>query len=324
MFIAVSYRSWSSIRNLKGRDLLWLVDYKPEELWGILETAKMFKERFYAGERIIPVLQGKVLAMIFQKPSTRTRISFEVAMLQLGGHALYLGWRDLQLGRGETIADTARVLSRYVDGIMARVFAQETIVELAEYADVPVINGLSDLVHPVQAISDMFTIWEKKGRLEGLKLAFVGDGSDNVLHSLLLASTKLGVNIVVASPKELRPDKEILRHAEEAAEFSGSTIEIVEDPYEAVRGADIVYTDVWVSMGQEEERERKIKLLEPYRVTVDLMKHAARDAIFMHCLPAHRGEEVVNEVIDGPWSVVWDQAENRLHVQKAILALLLA
>ncbi len=318
------YRSWSSIRNLKGRDLLWLVDYKPEELWSILDTARVLKERFYAGERVIPILKGRVLAMIFQKPSTRTRISFEVAMLQLGGHALYLGWRDLQLGRGETIADTARVLSRYVDGIMARVFAQETIVELAKYADVPVINGLSDLVHPVQAISDMFTIWEKKQRLEGLKLAFVGDGSDNVLHSLLLASAKLGVNIVVASPKELRPNKDILRYAEESAEYTGSTIEIVEDPYEAVRGADVVYTDVWVSMGQEEERERKIKLLEPYRVTVDLMKHAARDALFMHCLPAHRGEEVVDEVIDGPWSVVWDQAENRLHVQKAILALLLA
>ena len=320
----LEYRSWSSIRSLKGKDLLWLVDYKPEELWSILDTARIFKERFYAGERVIPVLQGKVLAMIFQKPSTRTRISFEVAMLQLGGHALYLGWRDLQLGRGETIADTARVLSRYVDGIMARVFAQETIVELAKHADVPVINGLSDLVHPVQAISDMFTIWEKKGRLQGLKLAFVGDGSDNVLHSLLLASAKLGVNIAVASPKELRPNKEILRVAEEDAEFSGATIEFYEDPYEAVRGADIVYTDVWVSMGQEEEREKKVKMLEPYRVTVDLMKHAARDAIFMHCLPAHRGEEVVNEVIDGPWSVVWDQAENRLHVQKAILALLLA
>ncbi len=324
VIIIMTYRSWSSIRSLKGRDLLWLVDYKPEELWSILDTARMFKERFYAGERVIPVLQGKVLAMIFQKPSTRTRISFEVAMLQLGGHALYLGWRDLQLGRGETIADTARVLSRYVDGIMVRVFAQETIVELAKYADVPVINGLSDLVHPIQAISDMFTIWEKKQRLEGIKLAFVGDGSDNVLHSLLLASVKLGVDIVVASPKELRPNKDILRYAEESAEYTGSTIEIVEDPYEAVRGADVVYTDVWVSMGQEEERERKIKLLEPYRVTVDLMKHAARDALFMHCLPAHRGEEVVDEVIDGPWSVVWDQAENRLHVQKAILALLLA
>ena len=313
----------ASIRSLKGKDLLWLVDYSVEEIWAILETAKMFKQRFYSGERIIPVLNGKVLAMIFQKPSTRTRVSFEVAMYQLGGYAMYLGWNELQLGRGETIADTARVLSRYVDGIMARVYSQNDIVELAKYADVPVINGLSDLVHPVQALSDMFTIWEKKGRLSGLKIAFVGDGSDNVLHSLLLASAKLGVNISIGSPKELRPNKEILKYAEEAAESSGSIIEFYEDPYEAVRGADVVYTDVWVSMGQEKERERKIKLLEPYRVTVDLMRHAKKDALFMHCLPAHRGEEVVDEVIDGPWSVVWDQAENRLHTQKAILALLL-
>ncbi len=313
----------ASIRSLKGKDLLWLVDYTTEEIWAILETTKMFKQRFYFGERIIPVLDGKVLAMIFQKPSTRTRVSFEVAMYQLGGYAMYLGWNELQLGRGETIADTARVLSRYVDGIMARVYSQNDIVELAKYADVPVINGLSDLVHPVQALSDMFTIWEKKGRLSGLKLAFVGDGSDNVLHSLLLASAKLGVNISIGSPKELRPNKEILKYAEEAAESSGSIIEFYEDPYEAVRGADVVYTDVWVSMGQEKERERKVKLLEPYRVTVDLMKHAKKDALFMHCLPAHRGEEVVDEVIDGPWSVVWDQAENRLHTQKAILALLL-
>ncbi len=313
----------ASIRSLKGKDLLWLVDYSVEEIWAILETAKMFKQRFYSGERIIPVLNGKVLAMIFQKPSTRTRVSFEVAMYQLGGYAMYLGWNELQLGRGETIADTARVLSRYVDGIMARVYSQNDIVELAKYADVPVINGLSDLVHPVQALSDMFTIWEKKGRLSGLKIAFVGDGSDNVLHSLLLASAKLGVNISIGSPKELRPNKEILKYAEEAAESSGSIIESYEDPYEAVRGADVVYTDVWVSMGQEKERERKVKLLEPYRVTVDLMRHAKKDALFMHCLPAHRGEEVVDEVIDGPWSVVWDQAENRLHTQKAVLALLL-
>lgn len=321
--MAVGVRSWSSIRNLKGRDLLWLVDYTPEEIWAILDTARMFKERFYSGERVIPVLQGRVLAMIFQKPSTRTRVSFEVAMYQLGGYAMYLGWKELQLGRGETIADTARVLSRYVDGIVARVYAQKDIEELAKYADVPVINGLSDLVHPVQALSDMFTIWEKKGQLSGLKLAFVGDGTDNVLHSLLLASAKLGVSISIGSPKELRPNKEILRHAEEATEHSGAVIEFYEDPYEAVRGADIVYTDVWVSMGQEAERERKVKLLEPYRVTVDLMRHAKKDAIFMHCLPAHRGEEVVDEVIDGTWSVVWDQAENRLHTQKAILALLL-
>ncbi len=308
---------------MKGRDLLWLADYSTEEIWAILETAKTMKERFYSGERVIPVLSGRTLAMIFQKPSTRTRVSFEVAMYQLGGHALYLGWRELQLGRGETIADTARVLSRYVDGIMARVYGQETVEELARYADVPVINGLSDLVHPVQALSDMYTLWEKKHRLEGLKLAYVGDGASNVAHSLILAGSKLGLHIAVASPRAHRPRKEILRLAEEAAEATGAVIEVLEDPLEAVRGADAVYTDVWVSMGQEAEREKKIRELEPYRVTPSLMEHAKRDAVFMHCLPAHRGEEVVDEVIDGRWSIVWDQAENRLHTQKAVLALLL-
>ncbi len=308
---------------MKGRDLLWLADYSTEEIWAILETAKMLKERFYSGERVIPVLSGRTLAMIFQKPSTRTRVSFEVAMYQLGGHALYLGWKELQLGRGETIADTARVLSRYVDGIMARVYGQETLEELARYADVPVINGLSDLVHPVQALSDMYTLWEKKHRLEGLKLAYVGDGASNVAHSLILAGSKLGLHVAVASPKAYRPRDEILKLAEEAAETTGAVIEVLEDPLEAVRGADAVYTDVWVSMGQEAEREKKIRELEPYRVTPSLMEHAKRDAVFMHCLPAHRGEEVVDEVIDGRWSIVWDQAENRLHTQKAVLALLL-
>lgn len=308
---------------MKGRDLLWLADYSTEEIWAILETTKTLKERFYSGERVIPVLRGRTLAMIFQKPSTRTRVSFEVAMYQLGGHALYLGWRELQLGRGETIADTARVLSRYVDGMMARVYGQETLEELARYADVPVINGLSDLVHPVQALSDMYTLWEKKHRLEGLKLAYVGDGASNVAHSLILAGSKLGLHVAVASPKAYRPRGEILKLAEEAAGITGAVIEVLEDPLEAVRGADAVYTDVWVSMGQEAERERKVKELEPYRVTPSLMEHAKRDAVFMHCLPAHRGEEVVDEVIDGGWSIVWDQAENRLHTQKAVLALLL-
>ncbi len=309
--------------GLKGRHLLWLADYSAEEIWAILETAKTLKERFYSGERIIPLLRGRTLAMIFQKPSTRTRVSFEVAMYQLGGHALYLGWKELQLGRGETIADTARVLSRYVDGIMARVYGQDTLVELARYSDVPVINGLSDLVHPVQALSDMYTLWEKKHRLGGLKLAYVGDGSSNVAHSLILAGSKLGLHVAVASPKAYRPREEILKLAEESAATSGATIEVLEDPAEAVRGADAVYTDVWVSMGQEAEREEKVRRLEPYRVTPDLMELAKRDAVFMHCLPAHRGEEVVDEVIDGRWSIVWDQAENRLHTQKAVLALLL-
>jgi ornithine carbamoyltransferase len=311
------------LRGLKGRDLLSISDLSREELVYILEVSKMLKGRYYAGEVIIPLLNGKTLAMIFQKPSTRTRVSFEVAMYQLGGYALYLNWNDLQLGRGESIADTARVLSRYVNGITARVLKHTDLEELAKYSSVPVINALSDLEHPCQALADVLTIWEKKGKLEGIKLVFVGDGSDNVLHSLLLACAKLGINISIATPPGYEPKKEILRIAEEEGSRYGSLIEIVREPEVAVRGADVIYTDVWVSMGQESERAKRISDLSRYRVTVDLMKLAKEDAIFMHCLPARRGEEVVDEVIDGKWSVVWDQAENRLHVQKALLSLLL-
>jgi len=313
-----------TLYNLKGRSLTCLIDYEPDEIRALIEMGLDFKRRYYAGERVIPVLSGRSIAMIFEKPSTRTRVSFEVAAWQLGANAMYLGWRDLQLGRGETIADTARVLSRYVDGIVARVKEHEKVEELARYSRVPVINGLSDLSHPVQALGDYMTILEVLGRLEGVTLAFVGDGSDNVLHSLLVAGAKLGVNIRVATPRELQPDKRILEAALEAAARTGAEIRIVEDPYEAVKGADIVYTDVWVSMGQEEERERKIRLLRPYQVNKRLMEAAGPQARFMHCLPAHRGEEVTDEVIDGPQSLVWDQAENRLHVQKAVLAALIA
>jgi ornithine carbamoyltransferase len=321
--LLLSYFLVNILRGLKGRDLLSISDLSREELIYILEVSKMLKGRYYAGEVIIPLLNGKTLAMIFQKPSTRTRVSFEVAMYQLGGYALYLNWNDLQLGRGESIADTARVLSRYVNGITARVLKHTDLEELAKYSSVPVINALSDLEHPCQALADVLTIWEKKGRLEGIKLAFVGDGSDNVLHSLLLASAKLGINISIATPPGYEPKKEILRIAEEEGSRYGSLIEIVREPEVAVRGADVIYTDVWVSMGQESERAKRISDLSRYRVTVDLMKLAKEDAIFMHCLPARRGEEVVDEVIDGKWSVVWDQAENRLHVQKALLSLLL-
>ncbi|WFO75333.1 ornithine carbamoyltransferase [Desulfurococcaceae archaeon MEX13E-LK6-19] len=311
------------VSSLKGRDFLTLADYNREELLFIIDTAKMLKERYYAGERIIPLLPGRALAMIFEKPSTRTRVSFELAMQQLGGYAMYLNWRDLQLGRGETIADTARVLSRYVDGIMARVYEQEKLEELAKYSDKPVINGLSNLLHPAQALSDIYTIMEKKGDPKKLKIVFVGDGGDNVVHSLLLGLAVLGAGLVISSPKGYDPDPWVQKKFEEISAQTGAWLEIERDPYEAVKGADVVYTDVWVSMGQEEERAKRIKDLEPYRVTVDLMKLAKPNAIFMHCLPAHRGEEVVDEVIDGPWSVVWEQAENRLHVQKAILALLI-
>jgi ornithine carbamoyltransferase len=309
--------------GFKGRDLIELVDYTPEEVLFFIETGLDFKRRFYSGERVVRVLDGRVIALVFEKPSTRTRVSFEVAARQLGAESIYLGWGELQLARGETLADTARTLSRYVDGVVARVREHWKLVELAKHATVPVINGLSDISHPVQALGDMMTVLEKKGRLRGVKLVFVGDGSDNVLNSLLVAGAKLGLHIVVSSPRQLRPNEELLKHSLQVAEETGATIEFIEDPYEAVRGADIVYTDVWVSMGQEALREERVRLLKPYQVNPRLMEAAGGKALFMHCLPAMRGEEVVDEVIDGPQSIVWDQAENRLHIQKAVLALLI-
>ncbi|MEM0247234.1 MAG: ornithine carbamoyltransferase [Desulfurococcaceae archaeon] len=307
------------VTSLKGRHCLTLTEFNREELFFIVETAFQLKQRFLAGERVIPVLVGRHLAMIFEKPSTRTRVSFETAMKELGGDAIYLSASELQLARGETIEDTARVLSRYVDGIMARVYEHWKLEKLAQYSRVPVINGLSDLHHPCQALSDVFTIMEKKGRgFEKLKIVFIGDGGDNVLHSLMLAVGILGGRIVISSPPGYDPHPSVIKLFNENA--TGG-YEIERDPYKAVENADVVYTDVWVSMGQERERERRIRDLTPYRVTVDLMKKAKPDAIFMHCLPAKRGEEVVDEVIDGKWSVVWDQAENRKHAQKALLAL---
>lgn len=309
--------------SLKGRHLLELVDYKPEEVEEIILKGLELKKRYYSGERVLPVLQGRTIALLFEKPSTRTRVSFEVAAYQLGARSLYLRWDELQLARGETIADTARTLSRYVDGIVARVRKHETLLELARYSRVPVINGLSDVSHPVQALGDMMTILEKKGKLRGVKLVFVGDGSDNVLNSLIVAGAKLGLHVVVSSPPQLRPSQELLQAALRDARETGATIEFVDDPREAVRGADVVYTDVWVSMGQEDVREQKVRLLRPYQVNGELMALAGSRALFMHCLPAKRGEEVTDEVIDGPQSIVWDQAENRLHVQKAVLSLLI-
>ncbi len=312
------------VTSLKGRHFLTLADFTREELEFMLDIARILKERYLTGERIIPILRGRHLALLFEKPSTRTRISFETAMLELGGDALYLNWRDLQLGRGETIEDTARVLSRYVDGIMARVYEHEKLVKLAQYSRVPVINGLSDLLHPAQALTDIYTIMEKKGRdLRKLKIVFVGDGRDNVLHSLMLGIGILGGKIIIASPEGYDPDPKVVKMFEETATLNGGEYEIIRDPVEAVKGADVVYTDVWVSMGQESIKEKKIHDLSPYQVNKELMSYAKPDAIFMHCLPAHRGQEVTDEVIDGKWSVVWDQAENRKHVQKAILALLI-
>ncbi|MGC8983060.1 MAG: ornithine carbamoyltransferase [Desulfurococcaceae archaeon] len=312
------------VTSLKGRHCLTLAEFSREELLFIIDTAFQFKQRYLAGERVIPVLAGRHLAMIFEKPSTRTRVSFETAMRELGGHAMYLSASELQLARGETIEDTARVLSRYVDGIVARVYEHWKVEKLAEYSRVPVINGLSDLHHPCQGLSDVFTIMEKKGRdISRLKIVFVGDGGDNVLHSLMLAVGILGGKVIISSPKGYEPHPSVVKLFEEHAAPYGGSFEIERDPYKAVEGADVVYTDVWVSMGQEREREKRVRDLEPYRVTVDLMKRAKPDAVFMHCLPARRGEEVVNEVIDGKWSIVWDQAENRKHAQKALLALII-
>jgi ornithine carbamoyltransferase len=311
----------SLVTSLKGRHCLTLTEFNREELLFIIDTAFQLKQRYLAGERVIPILYGRHLAMIFEKPSTRTRVSFETAMRELGGNAIYLSASELQLARGETIEDTARTLSRYVDGIIARVYEHWKLERLAQYSRVPVINGLSDLHHPCQALADVMTIMEKKGRdITKLKIVFVGDGGDNVLHSLMLAIGILGGKIVISSPPGYEPHPSVVKLFYEHAT---GTFEIERDPYKAVEGADVVYTDVWVSMGQEREREKRVRDLQPYRVTVDLMSRAKKDAIFMHCLPARRGEEVVDEVIDGRWSVVWDQAENRKHAQKGLLALII-
>jgi ornithine carbamoyltransferase len=307
--------------HLKGRSLDSLFHLTREEIEQILKTSELLKFQLLRGEEHL-LLKGKTLAMIFEKPSTRTRVSFEVGMWQLGGYALYLSTSDLQLGRGETIADTAQVLSRYVDGIMARVFAHQTILDLAKYSRVPVINGLSDFSHPCQGLADLFTIYEKKGRLSGLRLAYVGDGN-NVAHSLLYGCSKVGINITLACPKGFEPDPEVVSKAEEEGKKSGCEVRITKDPKEAVKGADIVYTDVWASMGKEKEHEKRMKVFKPYQVNGKLVKEAEEDYIFMHCLPAHRGQEVTDEVADSENSVIFDQAENRLHTQKALLALIM-
>lgn len=308
--------------DMRGRDLLAIYPLKREEIETILEVALDLKEKQQRG---IPhrYLTGKVLAMIFTKPSTRTRVSFEVGMYQLGGYPMFLSAQDLQLGRGETIADTARVLDKMVDGIMIRTYSQAEVEELAAYSRVPVINGLTDLVHPCQALADLLTIYEYKKRLAGLKVAYVGDGN-NVAHSLMNAGAKMGMRVYLATPEGYRPNEELAEIARRDAAVSGGEVVITSDPEEAVREADVVYTDVWASMGQEAEREERLKVFAPYQVNGRLVSLAREDYIFLHCLPAHRGEEVTAEVIDGPRSVVFAQAENRLHAQKAVLTLLLA
>jgi ornithine carbamoyltransferase len=279
------------------------------------------KERLLTGEPH-RLLEGKTLGMIFAKPSTRTRVSFEVGIYQLGGIGLYLGPNDLQLKRGESIADTARVLSRYLNGIMIRTFNHQDVVDLARYGSIPVINGLTDLLHPCQVLADLFTVLEKKGKLKGLKLAYIGDGN-NMAHSLLNGCSKTGIDISIASPAGYKPNPSITAKAVEFATYMGSKVEIVDSPVIAVENADIIYTDVWASMGQEAEAKERAKKFEGFQINSDLAKKAKDDFIFLHCLPAHRGEEVTDEICDSANSVIFDEAENRLHVQKAIMALLM-
>ena len=284
--------------------------------------AKEVKER-WDPTKYGAVLSDKTIALLFQKPSTRTRVSFEVAIRKLGGSSLFLSWHELQLSRGETVADTARVLERYVDGIIARVSEHEILVEMAENARVPVINALSNRFHPCQVLADLLTIWERFGRLKGIKLAYVGDGT-NVCNSLLLGCTKVGMDISVACPVGYEPDPEAVKWAFENASRTGSTIIITDEPVEAVKDAHVIYTDTFMSMHiPESEREKRMEVFVPdYQVRPELFEYARPEAVFMHCLPAHRGEEVVPEVIDGPRSIVFDQAENRLHAQVALLIFL--
>lgn len=308
---------------LKGKDMLSIHDLSVDEVQEILALAKELKAKQKAG---VPheILKGKTLGMIFEKSSTRTRVSFETGMYQLGGQALFLSNRDLQLGRGEPIRDTARVLSRYLDGIMIRTFGHDRVEELAKWADIPVINALTDLLHPCQVLTDLLTIEEYKGKnLKGLKMAYVGDGN-NMTNSFLYGCAKVGMTFVAATPEDYRPDETIFKNALEDAKETGAALSLVTDPKEAVKDADIVVTDTWASMGQEAEHEARKKIFAPYQVNKELLKGADKRVIVMHCLPAYRGEEITEEVLEANADVIFDEAENRLHTQKAIMALTMA
>ena len=299
--------------------MLSLAEWSPEEIRDLVDLAVEIKAH---PEKYAKACEGQTLAMIFQKPSLRTRVSFQTGIYQLGGQGIYLGPTDIQLHRGETIADTAQVLSRYVDGIMARVFAHSDVEELAEFGSVPVINGLSDLLHPCQVLADLQTILEHKGDFKGRKWAYVGDGN-NMAHSILYGGVAMGMTVSIAHPAGYAPDPGVVSAAAAIAEKTGGSIQITESPVEGVSGADVVYTDVWASMGQEDEHKERLARFDGFMVNQELMSHAKPDAIFLHCLPAHRGEEVSAEVIDGPQSVVFDEAENRLHAQKALMVRLM-
>ncbi|WP_054951246.1 ornithine carbamoyltransferase [Numidum massiliense] len=311
----------TTAQSLKGRHFLTLLDYSTAQLQGLVSLAAQLKQQHKEGVPYRP-LAGKTLAMIFAKASTRTRVSFETGMYQLGGHALFLGQDDIQLGRGETVADTARVLSRYVDGIMVRTFSHSDVVELARCASVPVINALTDRFHPCQALADMMTLMEQFGDVKGRKLAYIGDGN-NMAHSLLAGAVKFGMHVAVAAPPGYEPLADIVAECRSIGKETGGTVTITNEPQVAVAGADAVYTDVWASMGQEAETAERLQAFQQFQVGESLLAQATEHAVFMHCLPAHRGEEVTAGVIDGARSVIFEQAENRLHAQKAILASLL-
>ncbi len=299
------------------KHLLTLHDWSTEEILNTLDLAKQLKKEQKEGVAH-PHLKGKTLGMIFSKSSTRTRVSFEVGMYQLGGSALFLSSNDIQLGRGESIYDTANVLSRFLDGIMIRTFKQSDVEDLAKYGSIPIINGLTDLVHPCQILADFQTVLEYKGTLKGLKMAFIGDGN-NIAHSLLYGCAKVGMNLSIATPEGYECDETVVKNALADAKKTGAKIVLTHSPEEAIADADAVYADTWVSMGQESEKEEKVKIFMPYQINSKLFSNAKKDAIFLHCLPAYRGYEVTEEVIDGPNSVIFDEAENRLHAQKAVM-----
>lgn len=307
--------------NMKGKSLIEINQLSLEEIYQIFDLSRTLKEKQNSGEPH-KLLEGKTLGMIFSKPSTRTRISFEAGIYQLGGIGMYFNQNDLQLKKSESVSDTAKVLSRYLSGIMIRTFDHQDVIDLAKYGSIPVINGLTDLHHPCQVLTDLFTIIEKRRTLKGLKLAYIGDGN-NMAHSLLHGCSKVGMNITIASPSGYKPLKEIVEESNVNAKYMGSKIEITEDPVKAVKDADIIYTDVWASMGQEKEAAERRKKFIRYQVNNTLVRNAKDDYIFMHCLPAHRGDEVTDEICDSPNSAIFDEAENRLHVQKAIMALVM-
>ncbi|AQQ54684.1 ornithine carbamoyltransferase [Planococcus lenghuensis] len=308
--------------QLAGRDFLTLADYSEAEIAYLLDLAAYLKKRRQAGKVDQP-LKGKTLGMIFEKSSTRTRISFEAGIYQLGGLGLFLSSRDIQIGRGEPIIDTAKVLSGYLDGIMIRTFAHGTVEELAANASIPVINGLTDSFHPCQVLADLLTIQEVKGGLKGLKLAYIGDGN-NMAHSLMLGAAKMGIDVTIAAPDGYQPDSAVTEQARLAARFYGTGVEVTADPEAAAENADVLYTDVWASMGQESEQQVREQAFAGFQVNSRLLSLARHDAVFLHCLPAHRGEEVTAEVIDGTRSAVFQQAENRLHAQKALMTALMS